>query len=215
MKLSMRNSGQVIAIVQLLFLSGILGSVTAAKQVVKFGGTLGNTYSPNSFTIMVGDTITWEGNFTMHPLSSTTIPATAAAWSVTSGTTFSYIVKVPGNYHYQCDLHISLGMIGSFTASTPVSSSYSSFPGKEPLSADITTVSGRPYIRFTTPISQKVTMRVMDFRGRVQGPIMFQNLTEGMHMVPLDAKIKAFGSYIIDIRYATTVENIKVFRSGQ
>jgi hypothetical protein len=52
MKLLTKNSGLLIAAVLLLLLFGTVESTTATTQIVKFGGTLGNAYSPNSFTIM-------------------------------------------------------------------------------------------------------------------------------------------------------------------
>jgi plastocyanin len=91
----------------------------AVTHTVQFGGTTGNVYSPKSFIANIGDTVKWTGNFTMHPLSSTTIPSSATAWHMGSGTTpYEYVIKVGGTYNYQCDTHVSIGMIGSFTVSS-------------------------------------------------------------------------------------------------
>jgi hypothetical protein len=105
-------------------------------------------------------------------------------------------------------------MIGSFTASPSALSSYSPFKGKGPLSAMITAVSGKPYIRFTASIPQRVTVRILDFSGRTQGPILLQMLTAGTNVIPLDAQIRSAGSYFIDVRYGTD-EKIKAFRFVQ
>jgi plastocyanin len=93
-----------------------LPALYATNHVIKFGGTLGFAYSPSELNIVVGDTVTWEGSFSAHPLSSTSVPEGAAAFHNATGDKFSYAVMVPGTYDYQCDIHFSLGMIGSFTA---------------------------------------------------------------------------------------------------
>lgn len=90
-------------------------SIRATTHVVNFGGSLGNTYSPSSFSASVGDTVQWVGSFSVHPLSSTTIPANAATWHVAAGNSFSYRIAVAGQFNYKCDVHP--GMIGSFTVS--------------------------------------------------------------------------------------------------
>jgi plastocyanin len=94
-------------------------SAPAATHTVKFGGSLGLNYSPNLLIVAVGDVITWEGDFTMHPLHFEFVPdgATKPA-DVNTGTTFSYTVTVPGDYGYWCNFHFSTGMVGGFTTST-------------------------------------------------------------------------------------------------
>jgi len=97
----------------LLLLVGPL-TLPGATRAISFGGSTGFAYSPTTLTVNVGDTVTWTGDFAMHPLASTTIPAGAAAFSRSSGTVFSYAVKVVGKYAYKCTLHA--GMVGSFSA---------------------------------------------------------------------------------------------------
>ena len=90
-------------------------SRSATNYTIEFGGALGLTYSPNFLSVSVGDTITWVGDFVTHPLSSTTIPAGATPWHNGTGSSFSYVVQVPGSYNYTCDVH-GPGMSGSFNA---------------------------------------------------------------------------------------------------
>lgn len=90
---------------------------SAITHIITFGGSVGFAYSPNPLSVQVGDTIRWEGDFSTHPLSSVTIPSGAQTWHMGSGTTFSYPVKVAGEYQYHCDAHFTFGMTGTFTAS--------------------------------------------------------------------------------------------------
>jgi plastocyanin len=97
----------------LLLTVACIHSLAAATYTISFGNY---AYSPNQLSVKVGDTIVWAGDFSMHPLSSTSVPQSAATWHVTSGSSFSYVVHVAGQYNYQCDIHFSIGMVGSFTA---------------------------------------------------------------------------------------------------
>ncbi len=79
------------------------------------------TFSPLSFTAIIGDTVQWIWGAGTHTTTSTTIPGGAAAWNSninTSNTTFQYKVTVIGTYNYQCNFHVSMGMVGSFTVSS-------------------------------------------------------------------------------------------------
>lgn len=100
-----------------LLLAVIMSSTAfSTVHVIQFGGTFGNAYVPPSLTVTVGDTIEWQGPFSVHPLSSTSVPAGASAWHNGTGTVFDYVVGIPGAYNYQCDVHGGLGMVGAFTA---------------------------------------------------------------------------------------------------
>lgn len=90
-------------------------SAPAETHTVTFG-TGGFTYTPDQFTAVVGDTVVWEGNFLVHPLSSTSVPDGAEAFSSNSGTAFEYVITVPGSYEYECLVHGTTGMTGLFTA---------------------------------------------------------------------------------------------------
>jgi plastocyanin len=98
----------LLAVVQLSY-----HSTFATEHIVLFGGASGNNYVPNSLNVIVGDTITWNGNFGLHPLASTGVPAGALTFANSSGSTFFYIVAVAGVYDYECVAHT---FTGQFTA---------------------------------------------------------------------------------------------------
>ena len=82
----------VFALASIAMLTAILPA-GATTHVVKFGGSAGLKYVPAAFAATAGDTVTWEGDFSVHPLSSTTLPAGAATWHVATGTRFTYVIK--------------------------------------------------------------------------------------------------------------------------
>lgn len=95
----------------------LVASSHAKIYTIQFGDIHGFTYLPASLNVFVGDTVRWIGNFSQYPLQSTSVPAGAATIDrVNVGDTFLYIVNIAGEYDYQCNTYISLGMAGSFTA---------------------------------------------------------------------------------------------------
>lgn len=93
------------------------GSVQATIHTVQVAN---NTFTPQTFTAAVGDTVRWVLSAGTHTTTSTaaSIPAGASPWDQTLSTvgqTFDYKIMVAGNYGYVCNFHP--GMAGGFTAS--------------------------------------------------------------------------------------------------
>jgi plastocyanin len=89
---------------------------TPASNVIKFGGSVGNAYTPASLTVNVGDTVTWEGDFTTHPLvSGASCGAPDGKFGNGSGSTYSFTFTAPGTYPYNCSVHCTMGMKGTIT----------------------------------------------------------------------------------------------------
>lgn len=86
-----------------------------------------NSFNPSSFVANVGDTVQWvfiPGSMEIHTTTSTSIPSGAASWDQpvnTANPTFDYIITEAGSYDYVCTPHASMGMTGSFTATSPTS----------------------------------------------------------------------------------------------
>ena len=80
------------------------------------------SFSPSSITnVIVGDTMRWVWVSGSHTTTSTTIPASAATWDspiTSTATSYEYKVTVAGTYNYKCTPHASMGMVGSFIASS-------------------------------------------------------------------------------------------------
>ena len=80
-------------------------------------------FSPaTGMTVALGDTVNWVWVSGTHTTTSGTIPSGAASWdSPINSSTTSYMYKptVAGTYNYVCTFHASMGMVGSFTVTTP------------------------------------------------------------------------------------------------
>ena len=189
-------------------------SAQATTHVIQFGGSLGIVYSPNSLNVSVGDTITWEGDFNMHPLSSTSVPTGANSFSNLSGSgSFSYVVKLAGTYSYQCNIHYSLGMIGSFTALTtgirnnPISSQPHAFSLAQnyPNPFNPTTT-----IRFNIPSQGFVSLKIYDITGSKVATIVNGNMQEGSYSYIWNADYLSSGVYFYQLKAGSLVETKKL-----
>jgi plastocyanin len=188
-------------------------SAQATTHVVQFGGALGFTYSPSSFSAQVGDTVKWEGDFTMHPLSSTTIPATAASWTSTSGSTFSYVIKVAGTYDYHCDFHFSIGMTGSFTAT---GSGILSNPGvsgtmSDPVTITMAANTRNPAMLIRAARPETIMLRIYNLNGVLLATLVNRLSGTGTTVIPLDRAVRANGTYLIRVG-GNDLRNTRVFQ---
>jgi plastocyanin len=170
----------------------------AATHVINFGGSLGNTYSPSSLNVQVGDTIQWKGSFSFHPLSSKAIPAGAASFHNATGSVFSYPVTVVGTYNYQCDDHVGLGMIGSFTAGAL--SGVSSEPSLQPHAFGLGQNYPNPFnpatvISFELPVASNVTLKIYNLIGQEVSEIVNENLAAGSYSKTWNAASMPSGVY--------------------
>lgn len=86
--------------------------LTGTTAVIRFGGTDGNRYVPRCAKVTISQDITFNGSFTLHPLSQTSGPAGKIPHTET-GTTLTFSIDTAGTYDYQCDIHHASGMTGA------------------------------------------------------------------------------------------------------
>jgi|WetSurMetagenome_2_1015567.scaffolds.fasta_scaffold00368_22 plastocyanin len=196
----------LVAAASFLLIVLAVPSSWATTHVVQFGGGLGYVYSPADFSASVGDTVKWEGSFTTHPLSSTSVPLGAQAWHSGSGTVFSYVITVPGNYDYQCDYHYAMGMIGSFEVTASgvqnIESNRAFVPGYQ-VSLVKVPLSRHYAITFSLQKGGPVSIEIFDLLGKKVRTLGEQALEAGTHTVSIGAYVPADGFYFVKITGAT------------
>ena len=199
----MRNVTSFITKVYPFFIIFILMSgisyLQADNHIIKFGGTLGTVYSPSTLSVTVGDTVTWEGSFNSHPLSSTSVPDGAAEFSNGSGTSFSYTVMTPGEYDYQCDVHAGLGMTGSFSAVVSGFESYpaSGIPGGFQLDQNFPNpFNPVTHIGYVLPADSYVRLSIYNLIGQEVAALVDGEQEAGYHQVTWNASSFSSGPYI-------------------
>ncbi len=186
----------------------------ATTHVVQFGGSFGFAYSPNSLNVSVGDTIKWQGDFSMHPLSSTSVPTGASSFHQGSGSVFIYPITVAGTYLYQCDFHFSLGMIGSFTASvvTVTENDQTSF---RPDAFKLEQNFPNPFnpattISFDLPVQTYVSLKIYNIIGQEVTTIVNEDMTAGSYSRIWNASSMSSGIYFYRLQTKSFTDTRKL-----
>ncbi len=182
----------------LLMVFGSPEAADAKVHIIKFGGTLGQTYSPSLLSVSVGDTVEWQGDFGSHPLSSATIPVGATSWQSGSGSVFDYVVRVPGTYNYACDNH-GPAMGGSFTA-TPsgVDQGQASLhPAKHELGQNYPNpFNPTTEISYAVAGASNVKLVVYNLIGQEMATLVDEKKSAGSYRITFEASGLASGVYI-------------------
>jgi len=172
--------------------------VFAANHIIKFGDTLGTNYSPSELSVAVGDTVTWQGTFTGHPLSSTSVPEGAAGFHNGSGITYSYIVQVPGSYNYECDIHALSGMTGSFSATLSAidENNLSDQPRVFRLDQNYPNpFNPNTIINFELPATNHVDLSIYNLLGQKVTTLLSEVRSSGIHQIEWNASNFSSGIY--------------------
>ncbi len=65
-------------------------------------------YTPNCVHIKVGQSVTWNSDFTAHPLGAFGGTSPSPITTTSSGTTVSFTFATAGTYGFQCQVHPSI-----------------------------------------------------------------------------------------------------------
>jgi plastocyanin len=94
-------------------------SAAASTRTISFAG---NQYSPGCLTIAPGQSVTFTGDFTKHPLRPGVAPSLGGGQGTTpnpiptqttSGTALTVTFPVAGTYPFYCAVHQSEGQTGA------------------------------------------------------------------------------------------------------
>jgi len=109
------------------------GAASAAHATVHVVSALNFFYSPDVITINTGDTVRFQWVGGNHPTSSTSGDWSSFVFFPLNSTqpVFDLVFPNPGTYNYQCDFHVSIGMIGTVNVvGTPLCSTASAPTGQ-------------------------------------------------------------------------------------
>ena len=185
-----------------LFIIAVLG-LTSVSQANTVTITLGlMSFTPDTVNVTIGDTVKWQWTTGIHTTTSTIIPPGAPVWNApmdAADQTFLYAVTVAGVYHYQCNIHALMGMVGVFIVNpigiTPISaivpsaySLYQNYPN--PFNPSTT-------INFDVPEKSFVKMSIYDITGVLVTTLVNEELKQGKYKVDWDGANFSSGVYFI------------------
>ncbi len=136
-------------------------SAPGADRNVGFGGESGSgpfSYAPRCLRIAPGETVTFVGDFSVHPLAPGTAPGTERSDNpiprVGSGTTPTPVsFPAAGRYPYYCTQHYAAGMAGVVEVSgAPVANATA--PSRPPPSVAEAPPSRTPFVTATRFVAQ-------------------------------------------------------------
>ncbi|HKR05110.1 MAG TPA: T9SS type A sorting domain-containing protein [Bacteroidia bacterium] len=157
-------------------------------------------FSPTDLSVVVGDTIQWMWGSGNHTTTSTSVPSGAATWDQlinNASMTFDYVVLVPGTYQYQCTFHISMGMVGEFTASNPTG-----IPGQVVLpylNIDRNLTSNEIKLNYNFEEMQTLTLNVFDLIGKEVKSIYLGTVPAGENEKTISLEGIAKGVYLVKL----------------
>src|SRR5439155_22032058 len=100
--------------IRIAFFAAIISLVAFSAfgktHVVKYSAY---TYSPDSLSVFIGDTIQFSGSFHDFPLQ---ISGAAIAGPIDSGNIYLFVVRSLGTYLFQTPIYSKIGMEGIFRA---------------------------------------------------------------------------------------------------
>ncbi|MBA2423312.1 MAG: hypothetical protein H0V61_08825 [Chitinophagales bacterium] len=179
--------------------------ISSPSKGASFTITAGNfQFSPDTLiNINIGDTIEWIWQDGLHTTTSNGIPAGAMPWNElldSMNTTFTYVITVPGIYHYISvpDLPTMQGQftVNSLIGITAPTNSQFDFSVLSNL------VSNQISLRFSLSEPLPVELMMSDIYGKWSKILMHETMTPGYHdrTFYLPQNISS-GMYLITMRY--------------
>ncbi|HIP32951.1 MAG TPA: T9SS type A sorting domain-containing protein [Crocinitomicaceae bacterium] len=147
----------------------------------------GTSFTPNSLTINIGDTVIWTNSSGFHNVNATTatFPSNPESFgnSLASATwVFKKKFTIAGTYNYQCDAHAAQGMTGTVTVQAAA--------GIE----DITSASSS--LIYPIPAKEEITidLKNKDFAGlsiklvNAEGKTVYENTKLSSPVISIDTR---------------------------
>jgi len=175
-----------------------LSLAIASQATVISVGVSDNVFTPNNFTINVGDTVMWMWVNGNHTTTSTLVPVGAGTWDQAinqNSPMFTYIPNMAGEYHYQCNFHVSMGMVGQFTVeqSSGITENISG------VSLKIFAINHELNLELKSNKNSEMTIVLNDVTGRVVKQFASGNQVSGEHHLQYDIADLPRGLYLVKV----------------
>lgn len=165
----------------------------------------GFSFNPTPITVTVGDTIKWQWVNGVHTTTSTSVPTGALAWNAPLDTTnpiFKYRITTPGTYNYQCNFHVTFGMVGIINANPNGIIKISS---NVPSGYNLQQNYPNPFnpatnIKFDIPATAQVKLVVYDITGKQVQTLIDDILQPGSYRADWNASGFSSGVYFYRIQ---------------
>jgi plastocyanin len=166
---------------------------------------VGNTYSPATLTVSIGDVVTIQANST-HPLvevdqttwnNNQSTPKAGGFGTQTADYTFT--VTSISTIYYVCSAHVSMGMKGTITVSAAGIASYDKFLQELTLFPNPAQSDLKMKFNLTEPSSISVKLTSVSGAETIQ---LLNNLklSEGKHEYSFEVSTVPAGNYVCEIR---------------
>ncbi len=191
----------------LLLIAAIFCMLTSSFATTYMVNVGGMSFTPSSLTVHPGDVVMFMWTDGTHTTTSTTIPAGATSWNSninSSTTSFSYTPTVLGTYHYQCNFHVSMGMVGTITVVSatgvaPVSTTpiFSMFPN--PVSGSLHLMLNNPGVPISITLTNMNGTKVMSkvYSGAKETIINMKGMPNGTYFINAVQGDKAYKQELI------------------
>jgi plastocyanin len=196
----------IMKLARLLTFLWIFSCISLAHATIHVITFAGISYTPNDISVSVGDTIEWQGDFSTHPLKSApaplAFPVGAAPFENSQGTTFRYVVTVPGDHGYFCQVHAGNGMVGKFTA---IASDVNEVDNKmAALNAYPNPTSQQLTLSYTLTKGSNVHITLFDMNGRTLSETIAAGVS-GPNTTYMSVSSLPVGSYYYSIQTSDAV----------
>jgi len=164
-----------------------------------------NIFSPDNFTVVAGDTITWMWINGNHTTTSTVVPLGALPWNASinqNSQVFSYVPTMTGNYDYQCNFHYMMGMIGHF--SVMGSAGIEEIQSGILLNVIKNPATNQLHVNLNTTEKGMYEMTLNDITGRVVKTLFSAQQSQGEHHYYYNVADLAKGMYLLKLSGAGT-----------
>ncbi len=151
-------------------------------------------YNPSTVTINVGETVSWSGAFSSHPMKQVVGPTSnvpvAGGFANSTGTFYVTQFNTAGTFYYNCSFHGTgtAGMRGTVIVVTPADVASSNDIAGTSLAVEPNPTMKAAKVRFTLPRAMTVELALYDLSGALVRRLANGQRLAGEHQADWDGR---------------------------